>query len=118
MPEIKRESKPQLNKFWILGLLVGSILLLVTVALTRSLNSSKSESNNDAQPVRPEKPQIRKAAALGKIEPQGEIMSLSAPTSLEAVQVEQLLVQIGDSRNQRADDRNSRWCRTSASSTG
>ncbi|NJO98928.1 MAG: hypothetical protein HC764_25465 [Pleurocapsa sp. CRU_1_2] len=33
---------------------------------------------------------------MGRIEPLGEVMSLSAPTSLEAVQVEQLLVQIGD----------------------
>ena len=96
MPE-KRESKPQLTaKSGILGLFIVSALLLIAVTSTRLLNSPKSETEDAARSVRPKKPQIEKVAALGKIEPQGEIMSLSAPTSLEAVQVEQLLVQIGD----------------------
>lgn len=96
MPNTKGEQPQSRVKFWILGLLVVSILSIAAVTLTRQLNSSKSEPDNVSQPLPAQRPQIQKVAALGKIEPQGEIMSISAPTSLEAVQVEQLLVQIGD----------------------
>ncbi|MDX2241082.1 MAG: ABC exporter membrane fusion protein [Leptolyngbyaceae cyanobacterium bins.302] len=47
-------------------------------------------------PVTPAAPQIKTVTALGRLEPQGEIIKLSAPTSTNGNRVEQLLVQEGD----------------------
>jgi HlyD family secretion protein len=101
---IEREQKPQpkkgislkLLKYWIWGLIIVPILLIMAITLVRLGNRPKSQPSYASKPVRAKLPEIKKVAALGRIEPQGEIMSLSAPTSLEAVQVEQLLVQVGD----------------------
>lgn len=41
-------------------------------------------------------PQIKTVTALGRLEPQGEVVKLSAPTSNNGNRVEQLLVQAGD----------------------
>ncbi|MGL5943320.1 MAG: HlyD family secretion protein, partial [Waterburya sp.] len=71
-------------------------MLIIAITLVRFLNRPKPKPISNSAPVRTELPEIKKVAALGRIEPQGEIMSLSAPTSLEAVQVEQILVQVGD----------------------
>jgi HlyD family secretion protein len=81
------------NGIW--GLLATSIALIIAITLIRLGNKPKTQPISDSLPVRT-KPEIKKAAALGRIEPQGEIMSLSAPTSLEAVQVKEILVQVGD----------------------
>ena len=97
MPQIEQEqTQLKRARSWILGLFAVSVLLIMAVTLMRWLNSPKSEPSNAAQPANTQQPQTKKVAALGKIEPQGEIMSISAPTSLEAVQVEQLLVEVGD----------------------
>lgn len=45
-------------------------------------------------------PIIESISGLGRIEPQGKAISLSAPTSLEAAKVERLLVKEGDRVNQ------------------
>ncbi|MGL5079246.1 MAG: HlyD family efflux transporter periplasmic adaptor subunit [Waterburya sp.] len=82
------------NRIW--GLLVVSIMLIMAITLIRLVNRPKPKPISDSAPVPAKLPEIKKVAALGRIEPQGEIMSLSAPTSLEAVQVEQILVQTGD----------------------
>ena len=42
-------------------------------------------------------PQIKTVTALGRLEPQGELIQLSAPTSAQGSRVEQLLVKEGDS---------------------
>lgn len=95
MSKIKPDLKQLKSKSLLIGLLVASTLSIAAVTLTRQLNSPKSEPDNASKSLPAQQPQIQ-IAALGKIEPQGEIMSISAPTSLEAVQVEQLLVQVGD----------------------
>ncbi|NEO97344.1 MAG: ABC exporter membrane fusion protein [Symploca sp. SIO2E9] len=41
-------------------------------------------------------PQIKTVTALGRLEPQGEVIKVSAPTSAEGSRVEQLLVREGD----------------------
>ncbi|NJO98582.1 MAG: ABC exporter membrane fusion protein, partial [Pleurocapsa sp. CRU_1_2] len=99
----KPEQKPQpkkislkLLKWWIKVLVVVPILLIVAIILIRFLNRPKPQPSSTSTPTQTKLPEIKKVAALGRIEPLGEVMSLSAPTSLEAVQVEQLLVQIGD----------------------
>ena len=99
----KPEQKPQpkkislkLLKWWIRVLVVVPILLIVAIIIVRSLNRPKPQPSSTSTPTQTKLPEIKKVAALGRIEPLGEVMSLSAPTSLEAVQVEQLLVQVGD----------------------
>jgi HlyD family secretion protein len=101
---IKQEQKPQpkkkislkLFKWWIRVLVVVPIILIMVISLIRFLNRPKPQSSLASVPVKTKLPEIKKVAALGRIEPKGEIMSLSSPTSLESVQVEQLLVKIGD----------------------
>ena len=44
-------------------------------------------------------PQITKVTALGRLEPRGEVIQLSAPTSAEGSRVAQLLVKQGDKVN-------------------
>ena len=100
----EREQKPQqkkrislkLLKWWIRVLVVVPILLIIIITLVRFLNRPKPQPSSAPAPIRTKPPDIKKVAALGRIEPLGEVMSLSAPTSLEAVQVEQLLVRIGN----------------------
>ncbi|KOP27371.1 ABC transporter permease [Hapalosiphon sp. MRB220] len=54
----------------------------------------KSANNTSATPVN--SPAITSVAALGRLEPQGEIINLSAPNSQGGVQVAKLLVDKGD----------------------
>ena len=99
-PEQKRRREKRISlkslKWWIRGLIVVPILLIIVVNLVRFLSRPRSQPSSASTPVPTKPPEIEKVAALGRIEPKGEVMSLSAPTSLEAVQVEQLLVKVGD----------------------
>jgi HlyD family secretion protein len=100
----EREQKPQpkkrislkLLKWWIRILVVVPIILIMVITLVRFLSRPKPQSGSASAPVQTKLPEIKKVAALGRIEPKGEIMSLSGPTSLDSVQVEQILVQVGD----------------------
>ena len=100
----KRKSKPKpktivpskLLKWCIGGLIIVPILLILVTTLVGFLNQSKPLPSSASAPAQNKLPKIRKVAALGRIEPLGEVMSLSGPTSSDSVQVEQLLVQIGD----------------------
>ena len=100
----EQEEKPRPKKVVFFKLLKWRIMILVVVpivsiaaiTLVRFLNRPKPQHSNASASAQTKLPEIQKVAALGKIEPQGEIMSISAPTSLEAVQVERLLVEVGD----------------------
>lgn len=80
-------------------------ILAAFVALATGLvlfNSCSRQSNVQTQPQQPAKPQTTAPArvaiaALGRLQPQGEITKLSAPSSQSGVRVEKLLVQEGDS---------------------
>ncbi len=52
--------------------------------------------SSPAQPVETTVPQIKTVTALGRLEPDGEVIELSAPTSTEGNRVDQLLVKEGD----------------------
>ena len=83
-------------KWWIIGSLVTIVFLTMGITWIRFVNrpSPQLTSTSTAVPMQP--PAIETVSGLGRIEPQGKAISLSAPTSLEAVRVEQLLVQEGD----------------------
>jgi HlyD family secretion protein len=92
----KKTISLKLLKWWIKVLLVVPIILIMIITLVRLGNRPKPKSSSASAPVQSKLPEIKKVAALGRIEPKGEVMSLSGPTSLESVQVEQILVQVGD----------------------
>ena len=75
-----------------LWLLIGLAIAGSTLAIAwlRFIRSVPQPSPTPAVSVAV--PQIETVVALGRIEPLGEVISLSPPTSLEAVKVERLLV--------------------------
>ncbi len=60
-------------------------------SVPRTSNAAALESANAAA-----KPRPKNVAALGRLEPQGEITRLSAPNSLEGSRIEKLLIKEGD----------------------
>ncbi|MBE9038676.1 ABC exporter membrane fusion protein [aff. Roholtiella sp. LEGE 12411] len=73
----------------IASLLIGSITFY-TVKL------GQNSVNQEAQAPIAKLPQLKTVTALGRIEPQGKVIKLSASTSAEGSRVEQLLVKEGD----------------------
>lgn len=77
------------------------IVLAVAITLANgafslySLSQSRSVEQNLA-PVSPQAPAIIAVTGLGRLEPEGEVIRLSAPTSVEGARVTQLLVKEGD----------------------
>ncbi|MBP5975986.1 ABC exporter membrane fusion protein [Brasilonema sp. CT11] len=76
--------------------IVAAVITFVVVGVTTyrfwQLQSHKS---NEIQKSRPSIPKIIKVVALGRLEPQGEVIKVSAPTSSQQNRVEQLLVKEG-----------------------
>lgn len=57
---------------------------------------SQSSAQAESQTITAATPEIRTVTALGRLEPQGEVIQLSAPTSTNGNRVDQVLVQEGD----------------------
>jgi HlyD family secretion protein len=79
-------------------LTILAALLAVTVggATVYSLWCFQDSSSTAASPAVDSLPEIKTVTALGRLEPSGEVISLSAPVSAEGSRVEQLLVKEGD----------------------
>lgn len=73
---------------------IAGILLLGIVGSAYSWNQVISAKRQEPAPVAA--PVIQTVTALGRLEPQGEVIKLSAPTSAQGNRVEQLLVKEGD----------------------
>ncbi|HEY9670543.1 MAG TPA: HlyD family efflux transporter periplasmic adaptor subunit [Waterburya sp.] len=75
----------------ILGALVtgGSTLYSTNLATQRPKEPASSPSNNET-------PTIQSVSALGRLEPDGEVIRLSAPSSLQGARIAQVLVAQGD----------------------
>ncbi|HLP89662.1 MAG TPA: ABC exporter membrane fusion protein [Nostocaceae cyanobacterium] len=80
-----------------------SIILASTAAVATGIVSYYSPSpinfaakSNSSVPISNPLPTITSVAALGRLEPQGEVIRLSAPNSQGGVRVSQLLVKKGD----------------------
>lgn len=96
-----QESQPQKKAFGKLKtwLIIGSIvtIILPTMGITWIRWFNRRTQFTSAQTSVPvAAPAIETISGLGRIEPQGKAISLSAPTSLEAAKVEKLLVKEGD----------------------
>jgi HlyD family secretion protein len=81
--------------------------ILITAAVTatgifsfygfsNSMTEARNSTDKMALASATAKPITKSIAALGRLEPQGEIARLSAPNSLEGSRIEQLLVKEGD----------------------
>ena len=101
-PSILQESQQKKRAFgkfktW---LIIGSIITIIlsTMGITwiRWFNRRSSQFTSAQTSVPVSAPAIETISGLGRIEPQGKAISLSAPTSLEAAKVEKLLVEEGD----------------------
>lgn len=87
------------SHWWRIIILTGFITLITGLV---SIYSVSRLRNYVHQPVKPVKAIPAKVAitALGRIQPQGEVTKLSAPSSLSGVRVEKLLVKEGASVQQ------------------
>jgi HlyD family secretion protein len=101
-PSVLQKSQPKKQafwkspKWWIIGSLVTIACLMMGISLIRFFHHRSFQPTPASTDVYVPPPQIVTVSGLGRIEPQGKAISLSAPTSLEAAKVEQLLVQEGD----------------------
>lgn len=100
-PSVSRESQQKKRAFgkfktW---LIICSIITIIlpTMGITWIRWFNRRTQFTSAQTSVPvSAPAIETISGLGRIEPQGKAISLSAPTSLEAAKVEKLLVEEGD----------------------
>ena len=96
--QVSQQQKKAFGKFktW---LIIGSIITIIlsTMGITwiRWFNRRSSQFTSAQTSVPVSAPVIETISGLGRIEPQGKAISLSAPTSLEAAKVEKLLVKEG-----------------------
>ncbi|MBD2185021.1 efflux RND transporter periplasmic adaptor subunit [Planktothrix sp. FACHB-1355] len=79
---------------WILILAVAASLGTTALGLYK-FNEFKNAQNKQPEPVATAPAKIE-VTALGRLEPQGELIKLSAPSSLEGTRVARLLVKQGD----------------------
>ncbi|MBE9208379.1 ABC exporter membrane fusion protein [Nostoc sp. LEGE 06077] len=75
---------------------VATALIVVSGASAYVLSRSPSKQQLENQNTAISSPQITTVTALGRLEPQGEIIKLSAPTANNGNRVDQLLVKQGD----------------------
>ncbi|OUL26577.1 HlyD family secretion protein [Nostoc sp. T09] len=78
-----------------------AILAIITALVTAgasayTVNKFQADSGNKAEVATPIQPVVKTVTALGRLEPNGEVIKLSAPTANEGNRVEQLLVKEGD----------------------
>lgn len=90
-PAMINALKPRLPRSLLLGLIALLSIGTASTFVFWRLQSPTSE-------VAPETvaPQITTVTALGRLEPEGEVIQLSAPGAPNGSQVEQLLVKVGD----------------------
>ena len=93
---LQKGSSPQARKSrWMT--LLATIALCVGGTTAGLLWRFHSMSSTQPQPVTVSDSAVRTVTALGRLEPKGEVIQLSAPASSQASRVEQLLVKEGAS---------------------
>ena len=94
MTKLKRQNQ-WLNP--ILMVIIAIISSSVTALMIRS--QGLTLSNHQSSPVKevsPKNTPIETVAALGRLEPSGEVIHVTVPTVLQGARVEQLFVKLGD----------------------
>ncbi|BDA74501.1 carbamoyl-phosphate synthase L chain, ATP-binding [Calothrix sp. PCC 7716] len=85
--ESPQPRRPLIIKLIIGALIAGGIGIFIT---------NRVREASAPKPVAVAAPQVTTVTALGRLEPQGEVIKLTAPTSNQGTRVEQLLVKEGD----------------------
>ncbi|PAX45680.1 biotin/lipoyl-binding protein [Brunnivagina elsteri] len=94
-PKLEDSSAPQAYKLPPSAMIIIAALLLGGIGVF-GLNRIRT-ANTPPKPVPVVSvPEIRTVTALGRLEPKGEVIKVSAPTSNQGTRVEQLLVKEGD----------------------
>ncbi|MFB2967412.1 efflux RND transporter periplasmic adaptor subunit [Aerosakkonema sp. BLCC-F183] len=86
--------KPIPRPVVILGMVASLGILGITTSRVLNLQLPQSEPASQVSEV--EIPQVKTVTALGRLEPAGEVIKLSAPASSQGSRVERLLVNEGD----------------------
>ncbi|HEY9834434.1 MAG TPA: ABC exporter membrane fusion protein [Stenomitos sp.] len=89
-------SKGVKPKFQQTTILAAIAALAAGGTLIYGLRAFQSTQKSSLPPPAASVPEITKVTALGRLEPRGEVIQLSAPTSVEGSRVAQLLVKQGD----------------------
>lgn len=85
-----KSSKPLVKKIPVL--IAGLALIVGGITVDRFTQTDLSESEIPAQTM----PEIKTVTALGRLEPSGEVITVSVSSSAEGNRIEELLVQEGD----------------------
>jgi HlyD family secretion protein len=92
----KSEKLPRLGAGWRLPLILGIIGLLAVGGGIYMKQQQEANQRAKEQLIAVSQSQPKTLTALGKLEPQGKIIKLSAPTSTEGTKIEKLLVAEGE----------------------
>lgn len=88
--------KPSPRQAVLLGVAASLAIGGMTVSQVLKLQLPNFDSAKDSQVLQVAAPQVKTVTALGRLEPAGEVIKLSAPTTSQGSRVEQLLVKEGD----------------------
>lgn len=96
MRESRSREQPRLKPTgrWRIGLALAAAIAMSAVALTR-LQQVQNQATAPT-PVTSSKPVVAAVNALGRLEPQDEVIKLAAPSSAQGARVDQLLVKEGE----------------------
>ena len=94
---VQKERQPRIKPVgqWLIFLAVA-MALSTGAAYVYGLSRFRSTAQSPAAATQTSTPAISAITGLGRLEPRGEVIHLSAPTSLEGARVTQLLVNEGD----------------------
>ncbi|WP_144875850.1 biotin/lipoyl-binding protein, partial [Hyella patelloides] len=88
-------TSPKSSKQWLIGLLVTATMLGGATVLWEVSQSEQLEANK-SYPTLETAPILKKVTALGRLEPETEVIHLFAPLTLDGERIDQLLVKRGD----------------------
>ncbi len=91
----KLDVLPKPNKQIAIGLSIAAALI-TGASIYYALNYNKSQANSAAQPTSTPTATIDAVTALGRLEPQGEVIDVSASPNLGGAKIAQMLVEEGD----------------------
>jgi len=99
MHQLKVMDKPDFKSkrwWWLILFISVATSIIGTATIYNLLGSQPTNKNPSSVSLATASPATNTVSARGRIEPQGEVIRLSASTSLETVKVDKLLVKEGD----------------------
>ncbi|MEA5532426.1 ABC exporter membrane fusion protein [Crocosphaera sp. XPORK-15E] len=94
MTQIKMQNQWLSPLIMVFFAIIGSSV--ITLAIVAQIRPSPSNQSINVNRLPTEKTRLKTVAALGRLEPQGEVIQISVPTVLEGAKVEQLFLKQGE----------------------